>query len=87
MNAELVFQRFQLLPEDLQIKAANYIDRLVKQYSKLTIKPETVENEEISPEIKALLDERIANHKKNPHHIKTWEEVEERLLKKYNYAV
>ena len=87
MNAELVLHSFQLLPEDLQIKAANYIDRLVKQYSKLTIKPETVENEEISPEIKALLDERIANHKKNPNKVYTWEEIELEFEKKYGYEI
>jgi putative addiction module component (TIGR02574 family) len=45
------------------------------------------EPEEISPELKALLDERIAEHEKNPQDVVSWDEVKAKFNKKYGYAV
>ena len=77
MNTELVLQRFTSLPENLQFQVSEYIDFLLYN----------TEEGPISAEIKALLDERIANYKKNPHKVKSWQEIEDRLMKKYEYAV
>ena len=43
--------------------------------------------EEISPELKKLLDERIKAYEQNPENVSTWEEVKERLNKKYGYEI
>ena len=45
------------------------------------------ENEELPQELKNLLDERLAAHEENPSSAKSWEEIEERLLKKYNHEI
>jgi hypothetical protein len=87
MNGDLLIQRFNTLPENLQLLVFGYVDFLFESYNKFIVKKENTENEEITQELKDLLDERIANYEKNPHKIKTWEEIEERLLKKYKYAV
>jgi len=88
MNGELLIQRFNILPENLQVLVFGYVDFLFETYKKLASQEtEPPLEEEITPELKALLDQRIANYEKNPHKVKTWEEIEERLLKKYNHAV
>jgi len=87
MNGELLVQRFNTLPENLQLLVLGYVDFLFESYNKFIVKKEIEEKEEITPELKALLDERIANYEKNPHKAKTWEEIEERLLKKCKYAI
>ena len=78
MDLELILERLALLPENLQFQVAEYIDFLLLNME---------QEEPISAEIRALLDERIANHEKNPDNVKSWEEIEARLLKKSNYAV
>jgi len=87
MNGELLVQRFNTLPENLQLLVFGYVDFLIESYDKFIVKEEIIEKDELSTELKVLLDERIANHEKNPHKVKTWEEIEGRLLKKYKHAV
>jgi len=88
MNGELLIQRFNILPENLQVLVLGYVDFLFESYKKIASQEtEPQIKEEITAELKALLDQRIANYEKNPHKVKTWEEIEERLLKKYKLAV
>lgn len=84
MNAELILQKINTIPEHLQFQVLDYIDFLISRYE---TKDEKRQEKEITSEIKALLDERIAEYEKNPHKVKSWKEIEERLLKKHNYAV
>jgi len=84
MNGELLLQRFNTLPNSLQLLVFGYVDFLVESCNVIE---DAAKNEEITSGLKALLDERIANYEKNPHKVKTWEEIEERLLKKYKHAV
>jgi len=84
MNNELVLQRFALLPENLQAQALDYIEFLIQRYTELE---DVDEVEEISPELKALLEERIAEYEKNPQNVVTLEEIEDKFNKKYGYAL
>ncbi len=43
--------------------------------------------EKLSEEIKELLKQRVENYIKAPEKVKTWDEVEQRLIKKYNYEI
>ncbi len=88
MDLELVMQRFNSLPESLQFQVFDYIEFLLSKYAEKTnIGQKKNYQEEISPELKLLLEERMENYKKNPNRVKSWKEVEQRLLKKYNYEV
>jgi putative addiction module component (TIGR02574 family) len=88
MKTELLLDRFSVLPDNLQEQVLDYIEFLIDRYSELTnVESDQNEPEEISPELKALLDERIAEHEKNPQAVCTWEEIEEEFDKKYGYAV
>jgi len=84
MNSELLLQRFNTIPEDLQLQVLDYIDFLINRYK---IHDKENPQEELSPEIKELLDKRIADFEKNPHKVKPWQEIEDRLLKKHKYAL
>ncbi len=58
----------------------------LKEFQQLS--SNVLENENtISSEIRDLLDKRIANYTKNPNKVKSWQEIEDRLLKKHEYAV
>lgn len=84
MDKELFITRFSLLPEELQFQVYDYIEFLINRYS---IKTPYDKQDEISQELKILLNDRIAKYEKNPKNIKTWDEIEERLLKKYSNEV
>ena len=71
-------------PEELQLQVLDYIDFLINRYK---IYDNENLQEELSTEIKELLDKRIADYKKNPHKVKTWQEIEDRLLKKHKYVL
>ena len=84
MNSDLLLQRFNTIPEELQLQVLDYIDFLIIRYK---IYDKENLQEELSPEIKELLDKRIADYEKNPHKVKAWQEIEDRLLKKHKYAL
>ncbi len=84
MNSDLLLQRFNTIPEELQLQVLDYIDFLINRYK---IYDNENPQEELSPEIKDLLDKRIADYEKNPHKVKSWQEIEDRLLKKHKYAL
>jgi len=88
MNAELVISRFQILPENLQQQALDYVEFLIQKYSiKVKQKPKEIMDEELSPELKALLDERIENHRKNPEKVVTWQQVKTKIEKTVNELI
>lgn len=84
MDKELFIERFSLLPEELQFQVYDYIEFLINRYS---LKTKYDKQDEISQELKNLLNDRIAKYEKNPENIKTWDEIEDRLMKKYSNEV
>lgn len=46
----------------------------------------TNEEEDLSPELKSIIDERISDYEKNPDDSVSWEEVKNRLRSKRNSA-
>ena len=88
MNAELVIARFNSLPENLQFLVADFIELLGSKYAQTFVaKKEVLESDEISPELKLLLDERIAEHERNPQDVVSWDEVKVQFNQKYGYAI
>ena len=88
MNSELLLQRFNILPENLQVLVFGYVDYLLESYKKISLHETQAQvKDEITPEIKALLDKRITEYEKNPQNIVTWDEVKTKFNKKYGYAV
>lgn len=81
MNTQLVIDKFQLLPDEIQGQVLDYLDFLIHKYA-AEKGLNKIKKEELAPETKELLDKRIAKHKKNPHKAKPWNEVENRLLNK-----
>jgi len=84
IKPEIILQKINLIPKELQFQVLDYIDFLISRYK---IDDEQSQNEEITSEMKVLLDERIDKYEKNPTKTKSWEEIEERLLNKHNYNV
>jgi hypothetical protein len=75
MDIQLVIERFQRLPEEMQWEVYDFIETLLNP------------NPPISEDLKKLLDERIANFEKNPQNVFTWEEVKAKFNKKYGYKI
>ena len=86
-NNELV-ERFNILPFIIQEQVLDYIDFLSTKYTE-NQQNKTIQNleDEISPEIKELLKNRIEDHKRNPQNAVTWEEVENQYEKEYGYEI
>ena len=55
--------------------------------SKYIQKPSNNSIDEISPEMKGLLMNRIEAHKLNPQDAVAWEEIEEQFEEKYGYDI
>jgi hypothetical protein len=75
MNVNILIQKLQLLPEPLQIQVENYIEFLIQKY---------VDNEIA---IKNILDDCFEEYEKNPTKVKTWEQIEQELIEKYQYEL
>ncbi len=86
MDKEFIIDRLSVLPENLQIQVLDYIEFLIDRYRELT-NVDTEEGKEPSPELKAFLLERIAEHERNPKGAITWEEMVEELNKQYGYNI
>ncbi len=88
MYTELLLDRFNHLPENLQLKVLDYIESLIDKYFDES-KTDSIENEivNISPELKTLLDERIADYERNPQNVVSWNEVKAKFNKKHGYAI
>ncbi len=88
MDAELIIKRLSVLPENLQIQVFDYIEFLINRYSELSDKEiSAYENEELSLELKTLLEERLAEYKQNPQNVITWDEVKAKFNTKYGYEI
>jgi len=92
MNTELLIDRFSVLPEHLQIQVFDYIEFLIEKYvpenTFPTIEqPENEAQQEISPELKDFLEARIASHENNKEGALSYQELEEKLIKKYGYEL
>ncbi len=48
---------------------------------------EDTNKEDLPEELKEFLKQRLENYKKSPEKVKTWDEIERNLLKKYDYEV
>ena len=81
MGKQTVTDQLDLLPEHLQQEVYDFIEFLTMKYLEDGTGEDFDDNEELSDEVKALLDERIASYKANPEASSTWEEVKERLYK------
>jgi len=73
---ELILERLHQLPEHLYYELIDYMDFLL-------IKHSTEKETYISDEHKKILDERLEKYKNNTSVGDTWENVKERLEKKY----
>ncbi len=89
MNNELVLSRFYLLPENLRFQVLEYIEFLLHRHTDLETNNSKTEqdDEQISPELKKLLEERMKGYEENPEKACTWEEVKEKLNEKYSYGI
>jgi len=95
MDKQTVTDQLDLLPEHLQREVYDFIEFLTMKYFEdgagedfdlpAKASAQADDNEELSDEVKALLDERIASYKANPENVIPWEEVKERLYKKYGW--
>ncbi|HAN79345.1 MAG TPA: hypothetical protein DCQ31_17055 [Bacteroidales bacterium] len=81
MNTQLVIDRFQMLPDEIQGQVLDYIDFLIQKYA-AEKSSNVLKVDELAPETKKILDKRLVKHKKNPSKAKSWKEVENRLLNK-----
>jgi len=87
INQDILLQQFNILPENLKFQVLDYIDFLINRYAVSNRTKAKEKVEEISEELKALLDERVAAYEQNPQNVVTWEELKEKFNKKYNYAI
>ena len=88
MNTDLLITKFNLLSKDMQLLIFDYIDFLLIRNNIATKQTQTESNlQEITPELKTLLDQRIAEYEQNPQNVVTWDEVKKKFNSKYGYEV
>jgi len=83
MNSKLLIKQYNTLPEHLQLLVFGYVDFLVETYQNILKKEPGIHVDDIPEEVKLLLNERISKNEQNPENVKSWKEVEKRLLNKY----
>jgi len=78
MDTNLLIERFNILPENLQIQVSDYIEFLANKYleSYKTIKSQLP----LSAETMQVLEESWNNYLKSPSKVKTWEELENEII-------
>ncbi len=84
----MVLERFNILPFIIQEQVLDYMNFLSIKYAnnQQNKNIQNLENE-ISPEIKELLKNRLEDHKKNPENAVTWEELEKQYETEYGYEI
>jgi len=82
MNPGAIMERLNILPEMLQHQVTDYIEFLISRYQ-----ADTDNIEELSSEIKDLLDNRLAEYEENPNDVVSWQNVKNQFNKKHNYAI
>jgi|GEM_PF-2855462 hypothetical protein len=90
MNTLSAFERFTALPENLQFQALEYIEFLFSKYVNIKsedVTEKSVNTEELTPDLKIFLENRLNDYRKNPDKVMLPEEMERLLLQKFGYAV
>jgi len=88
MNTDLLITKFNLLSKDMQLLIFDYIDFLLIRNNIATKQTQTESNlQEITPELKTLLDQRIAEYEQNPQNVVSWDEIKKKFNSKYGYEV
>ena len=88
MNTDLLITKFNLLSKDMQLLIFDYIDFLLIRNNIATKQTQTESNlQEITPELKTLLDQRITEYEQNPQNVVSWDEVKKKFNSKYGYEV
>ena len=85
MDTNLLIERFNILPENLQIQVSDYIEFLANKYleSYKTIKSQLP----LSAETMQVLEESWNNYLKSPSKVKTWEELENEIIQEHGYEL
>jgi len=85
MDTNLLIERFNILPENLQIQVSDYIEFLANKYleSYKTIKSQLP----LSAETMQVLEESWNNYLKSPTKVKTWEELENEIIQEHGYEL
>lgn len=88
MEAHIIINKIEFLPENIQQQIVDYIDFLTAKYLKILDKDAEDETDFVlTNDIKAMLDQSIAHHEKNLHKAKPAKEVLNNIAKKYNYEL
>ncbi len=88
MNTDLLITKFNLLSKDMQLLIFDYIDFLLIRNNIATKQTQTESNlQEITPELKTLLDQRITEYEQNPQNVVSWDEIKKKFNSKYGYEV
>ena len=85
MEAQLIMNKIEFLPDNVKQQVVDYIDFLTDRYLAIINKGLKNENEFVlTNEIREVLDHSIAHHEAYPHKAKTADEVFKNIAKKYN---
>ena len=87
MNKQTITDQLALLPEHLQREVYDFIEFLTMKYFEDGTGEYFDDNEELSDELKAFLDERIAAHRANPEGASKAEDFHEEIKKKYGFKL
>jgi len=85
MDTNLLMERFNILPDSLQIQVYDYIEFLANKYleSYKTIPPQSP----LPSETMQVLEESWNNYLKSPSKVKTWEEIENEIIQEHGYEL
>ena len=86
MKSELLLDKFEVLPENMRLQVLDFVDFLYDKYVDDNLDGNEDEKVELSDELKAFLDARIASMRENPEKNITFEESIERINKKYGWS-
>ena len=88
MDTNLILDRLELLPENLQQQVIDYVDFITSRYLKELV--EDIENEkeiELTDKLKKLLDDRVKHHEQNKYKAKPAMSVLNDIAQKYGYEL
>ena len=85
MNAEIIIQKFNILPENLQNQVSDYIEFLANKYLDNDITGNDVN--ELPLETRQILNDCLNDYLKNPGKVKPWEQVENEIVQDHGYEL
>ena len=85
MNAEIIIQKFNILPENLQNQVSDYIEFLANKYLDNSKTGNDVN--ELPLETRQILNDCLNDYLKNPGKVKTWEQVENEIVQEHGYEL